>query len=166
MKKHILGIALFVSILGISGIAYSVFIRDETIICEFPVNPLRYADPGIRTNQPLIKQVVLDLKTKQINWEFSENKLKSSIALHFYTVDSNGSKYLKTEYVRTSGDLTSSSLWLNGLKSYENLYVIADDYTNTHRSMNVIPSFDMSKATPILLYSGKQGLLKEKHSRK
>jgi hypothetical protein len=162
MKKHIFGIALFVTIVGISGIAYSVFIRDETIICSFPVNPLKYRDTTIQTNQPLVKQVVLDLKTKQINLEFSENNLKTSIALHFYTVDSNGSKYLKTQYAQTTSDFTSSYLWLNNLKSYQNLYVIADEDPNTHRGMSSIPAFDMSKATPVLLYSGKQGFLKEK----
>jgi hypothetical protein len=102
------------------------------------------------------------LKTKQINWEFDQNKLKTNIALHFYAVDSNGSRYLKTEYARTTIDFKTSYLWLNSLKSYENLYVIADDFPNTHRSMSSIPAFDMSKATPVLLYSGKQGFLKEK----
>jgi hypothetical protein len=162
MKKHILGIALFVSIAGIIGIAFSVFIPDETIICEFPVNPAKYRDQATRTNFPLVKQVVLDLKTKQIAWEFTDNELKTSISLHFYTVDSKGSRYLKTEYARTTSDLTNSYSWLNGLKSYENLYVIADDYPDTHRSMSSIPAFEMSIATPVLLSSGKQAFPKEK----
>jgi hypothetical protein len=153
MKKHVFGIAIFVTIIGISGIAYSVFVRDTPIICSFPVNPENYVDDEIQPSQHLIKQAVLDLKTKQINWEFDQNKLKANIALHFYAVDSNGSKYLKTEYVRTTRDFKTSYLWLNSLKSYENLYVIADEYPNTHRGMSSIPAFDMSKATPILLYS-------------
>jgi hypothetical protein len=162
MKKHIFGIALFVTIVGISGIAYSVFIQEKTIICLFPVNPVKHEDHEIRSGQPLVKQVVLDLKTKQINLEFSDNKLKTRIALHFYTVDSNGSRYLNTEYARTSSDTTSSYFWLNGLKSYENLYVIADEYPNTHRGTSSVPGFDMSKATPVLLDSGKKEIQKEK----
>jgi hypothetical protein len=171
MKKHILGILLFSLIVGSAGFIYGYFgliyksvIKSEN--CRFRINESDTGGSGSSGYRPILRQVVLDLKTKQINWEFSDKNLKTSIALHFYTVDSNGSKYLKTEYVRSTNDFTSSYLWLDNLKSYENLYVIAVEYPNTHRSMASIPAFDLRKATSVLLYSGKQDYLGEKYLKK
>jgi hypothetical protein len=171
MKKHILGILLFSLIVGSAGIIYGYFNLIKVSVqksdtCRFRTNDSDSGGAGSGGYRPILRQAVLDLKTKQINWEFSDKNLKTSIALHFYTVDAYGSKHLKTEYVRTTSDFASSYLWLDNLKSYENLYVIADEYPNTHRSVASIPAFEMREATSVLLYSGKQDYSAEKYLKK
>jgi hypothetical protein len=166
MKKHILGIALFSLIIGSAGIFYSFFADDYDTynIVETEVYSYESFDGGFVESQPIIRQAVLDLKTKQINWEFSNRNNKADIALYFYIVDSHGVRYLNSEHTRTTNDFVSSYIWLDNLKSYENLYVIAVDM-NTHRAQSAIPRFEINKATSVLLYSGKQGYLAEKYNK-
>ena len=171
MKKHIIGFTLFSIIVGTAAFIYAMFnvVNVEEVFA--PAYTPTYQTKSCwkmkrdskETNvgSPVVRQAVLDLKTKQLNWEVAAPETKSKIALHFFIKDENGTRYInsalapETSFENGVIKATSSYLWLDNLASYENLYVIAEftsrsDYKNKYAQ----PKFDSSNATSVLLYSG------------
>jgi hypothetical protein len=174
MKKHILGIAVFSLIVGVSVFVYCVFAFENVKTDCFPqlqnkiVESVVYNEVGgggSGGERKIIKQAVLDLKTKQMNWELYEDRNKQKpVLIHFFSADKNGERFIKTVYAPTADEFVSSYDWLDRLGKYENLYVIAEyenvDPNRYSKSSQVkpmpleMPAFEINKAVPILIYSG------------
>jgi hypothetical protein len=148
MKKHILGVSLFVSIVGISGLVYCILTQDNSIEKTFAISTNQ-------ADQILVKQAVLNLKTKKITWEMAKSDLNTPIVLHFFVVDENGAEYLASKNAPSGDEITTSYRWLNNLKSYDNLYVMADIIDSKSAILSSTELFDPAKATAVLLNSGK-----------
>ncbi len=88
MKKHIFGLAIFALIVVAAAIVYAVFNVSETIrVAEvIPVSAVQQNDlmskptscwnmkpKSVKSNvdEPTIKQVVYDVKTKKFSWKLS-----------------------------------------------------------------------------------------------
>ncbi len=182
MKKHIIGFTLFSIIVGTAAFVYAMFnvVNVEEVFapaytptyqgksCWKMKRDLKESNVG----SPVIRQAVLDLRTKQLNWELTAPQTNSKIALHFFVKDEDGTRYINSVIAPESGfengviKATSSYLWLDNLDSYENLYVIAEFTSwSNYKNKNNQPKFDPAKATSVLLYSGEQGYLTEKFFR-
>jgi len=172
MKKHIIGFTLFSIIVGTAAFIYAMFnvVNVEEVFapaytptyqrnsCWKMKRDFKESNVG----SPVIRQAVLDLKTKQLNWELATPQPNSKIALHFFIKDESGTRYINSALAPESGfengvvKATSSYLWLDNLDSYENLYVIAEITSRSdYKNKNNQPKFDQAKATSVLLYSGK-----------
>lgn len=180
MTKHIIGLALFSFIVGVSAIVYALFNVPEIVPVYEVINisAPQYAPvkrTGCKMNRASkinaieIKQAVLDLQTKQFSWELATPDIDEQIALHFFSKDSSGTRYITTEYINNTfsynGILrySSSYNWLNKRKSHENLYVTAQfeseltNYNEPHQyHINTSqPKFDARKATAVTIDYGK-----------
>lgn len=194
MKKHIIGLTLFSVIVSAAAIVYAVFNVPKIvsiapmhyIVAERTHCKMKRAANRSAVDSPAVTQAVFNLKTKQLNWEFTapssdaDSKISidfsdasSKIALHFFVKNKNGTRYLNSvltpglaasenDVIKASG----SYEWLDNLDSYENLYVTAE-YTTWEKFQDkaVQPKFDSEKATSVLLYSGEQGYSTEKYFR-
>ena len=141
MKKHIIGLALFSFIDSAAAVIYALFPVpeiapvSEVITVSVPqYNVKRSCRMKLKMNKiPSIevRQAVLDLQTRQFNWELATPDIDEPIALHFFSNDDKGTRYITTEQINNkfshNGILKFSNSygWLNKRKSYENLYVIA-----------------------------------------
>jgi hypothetical protein len=115
-----------------------------------------------------VKQAVFDLQTKQFSWELATPEIDEPIALHFFSNDEKGARYITTEQINNkfshNGFLKFSDSygWLNKRKSYENLYVIAQfdsEMKNYSENYQVYgnkfqPKFDPAKATAVTVDYG------------
>ncbi len=176
MKKHIIGLALFSFIVSVAAIVYAFFNVPEivpvaeviTVSAQQSV-PVRYSCKMKRSNRSVeIRQAVLDLQTKQFNWELATPEIDEPIALHFFSNDDKGTRYITSEQINNkfshNGVLrfSNSYSWLNKRKSYENLYVIAQfdsEATNYSENYQVYgnkfqPKFDAAKATAVTIDYG------------
>ncbi len=186
MKKHIIGFAIFSLIVGTTAFIYAMFnvVRVEEVpaptyyqtysptkSCWKMKRELRES----KLDSPKISQAVFNLKTKQLDWKLDTPEIAAPIRLHFFVKDENGTRYIASEQILSSGlrsgqvgmdkraidmegregevKFTSSYLSLDNLDSYENLYVIAERVPQTR--VNYQPKFDAVKATAVLVDSGK-----------
>ena len=182
MKKHIIGFTIFSIIVGTAAFIYAMFniVNVEEVFT--PAYTPAYQGKSCwkmkqdlkesNVDSPVVRQAVLDLKTKQLNWELAAPQTKSKIALHFFIKDENGTRYINSALAPESGfengviKATSSYLWLDNLDSYKNLYVVAEFTSwSNYQNKNNPPKFDSGRATSVLLYSGEQGYLTEKFFR-
>jgi hypothetical protein len=176
MKKHIIGLALFSFIVSAAAIVYALFNVpeivpvSEVLTVSVPRSvPARYSCKMKRNNNSVkIRQAVLDLQTKQFNWELATPEIDEPIALHFFSNDDKGARYITSERINNkfshNGILKFSNSygWLNKRKSYENLYVIAQfdsEATNYSENYQVYgnkfqPKFDAAKATAVTIDYG------------
>ena len=181
MKKHIIGLTLFSVIVSAAAVVFAVFNVPEIVSVSVPQYVLaerthckmRQSANRSKIDSLMVTQAVLDLKTKQINWELSTSSANPGIALHFFVKNRNGTRYVNSELlpvIYRNEDVpmngTSSYEWLDNLGSYENLYVAAEYTTwKKFQDKTVQPKFDAEKATSVLLYSGEQGYVTEKYFR-
>lgn len=178
MKKHILGLALFSFIVSAAAIVYGFFNVPkivpvaEVITVSVPQYEVKRSCRGkLKLNKTAsieIRQAVLDLETKQFNWELATPEIDQPIALHFFSNDDKGALYITSEQINNkfshNGILkfSNSYSWLNKRKSHENLYVIAQfdsDATNYSENYQVYgnkfqPKFDAAKATAVTVDYG------------
>jgi hypothetical protein len=124
---------------------------------------MKQASKGTSVSKLAVKQAVFDLQTKQFNWELTVPDIDEPVALHFFSNDEKGARYITSERIHSkfshNGFLkfSNSYVWLNKRKSFENLYVIAQfDSEMKNRSENYQinsnefqPKFDAAKATPV-----------------
>ena len=182
MKKHVIGFTLFSIIVGTAAFIYAMFniVNVEEVFAP-AYTPTYQTKSCWKTKRdfkessvgaPVVRQAVLDLRTKQLNWELAAPQTNSIIALHFFVKDKSGARYINSALAPESGfengviKATSSYRWLDNLDSYENLYVIAEFTSRSnYQNKNNPPKFDSAKATSVLLYSGEQGYLTEKFFR-
>ncbi|MGI8788016.1 MAG: hypothetical protein ACR2HG_09680 [Pyrinomonadaceae bacterium] len=170
MRKHFIGLGLFSFIVVSAAVIYAVFSVPEinsVIVSRYettsmPTSCWRMKRESSETKvRPLmVKQAVLDLKTKQLNWELTVPSPTSQITLHFFVKDKNKTRYINSISVPAGFEngivnAASSYKWLDNLASYENLYVMPE-YTSQDKlkNENAPPKFDADKATSVLLYSG------------
>ena len=178
MKKHVLGLALFSFIVSASAIVYALFSVPETApvsevitvsVPRYSVNrSCRMKSKSDNAASIGIRQAVLNLQTKQFNWELATPEIDEPIALHFFSNDDKGARYITTEQINNkfshNGILKFSDSygWLNKRKSYENLYVIAQfdsEAVNYSENYQVYgnkfqPKFDAAKATAVTVNYG------------
>lgn len=182
MKKHIIGLALFSFIVITAGFVYSMFsvarveevfvvTNSETYSPTKSCWKMKRDSKQSSVGDIKVKQAVFDLKTKQLNWELAAPLREgSSIALHFFVKNADGTRYLNSALAPQTGfengviKATSSYEWLDRLESYENLYVVPE-LTTWSEFQKRQPKFNAEKATSVLLYSGEQGYLTEKYFR-
>jgi hypothetical protein len=180
MKKHIIGLTLFSIIVGTAIFIYGMFnvvnVEEEVFVITntqtYPTTKscrkFKEELKDSNLNKLMVKQAVLNLQTKQFNWELATPDIDEPIALHFFSKDGNGTRYITSEQINNkfshNGILrySSSYNWLNKRKSYENLYVIAQfksDAVNYSENYQVYgnkfqPKFDASKATAVTVDYG------------
>ncbi len=178
MKKHIIGLALFSFIVSTAAVVYALFPVpeiapvSEVITVSVPqYNAKRSCRMRLRSDNSAsieVRQAVLDLQTKQFNWELATPDIDEPIALHFFSNDDKGTRYITSEQINNkfshNGILKFSTSygWLNKRKSYENLYVIAQfdsEATNYSENYQVYgnkfqPKFDAAKATAVTIDYG------------
>ena len=176
MKKHILGFAIFSFIIASAVFLKFVFYVPESFDVPSPTvnrSCWKMNREFAKISVPMVRQAVLDLNTKQMNWELKMPDSRGSVALHFFVKNSQGARYLATEFVPYNSsengifEFTSSYLWLDKLGAYENLYVVPEQISRSEfRARNFEPDFNENAATSVLLYSGKAGYLTESYFRK
>jgi hypothetical protein len=177
MKKHVLGLGLFSFIVITAVFVYSIFnvTHVEEVFVIKNIEPyesypmpnscwkMKQASKGTSVSKLAVKQAVFDLQTKQFNWELTVPDIDEPVALHFFSNDEKGARYITSERIHSkfshNGFLkfSNSYVWLNKRKSFENLYVIAQfDSEMKNRSENYQinsnefqPKFDAAKATPV-----------------
>ncbi len=178
MKKHILGLGLFSFIVSIAAVVYALFPVPEIIpvsevitVSAPQYNAKRSCRMKVKENKVSlieVRQAVLDLQTKQFNWELATPDIDEPIALHFFSNDDKGTRYIASEQINNkfshNGILkfSNSYSWLNKRKSYENLYVIAQfdsEAVNYSKNYQVYgnkfqPKFDAAKATAVTVNYG------------
>jgi hypothetical protein len=174
MKKHIFGLAIFSFIVGSAAIVYSFFNVPEIVpvpavitVSESQPVLMRKTSCKARvikkTGGVEIKQAVFNLHTGQFSWELATPDVDAQVALHFYSKDENGTRYIMTERVNNkfshNGILRYSSSygWLIKRKSHENLYVIAEfePESENYNFSTSQPKFDALKATAVTIDYGK-----------
>lgn len=178
MKKHIFGLALFSFIVSATVVVYAIFNVPEIVRVYEVVSIPQYVETErtycnkrekVKINSIEIKQAVLGLQTKQFNWELATPDGNKLIALHFFSKDASGTRYITSEQINNkfshNGVLkfSDSYSWLNKRNSYKNLYVIAQldsegvyHYENYQAYGNGFqPKFDAAKATAVTLDYGK-----------
>ena len=182
MKKHVLGLGLFSFIVITAGFIYSMFsvAKVEEIIVIKNIEPresypmpnscwkMKQVSKGTNIGKLTVKQAIFDLQTKQFNWELATPDIDEPIALHFFSNDDKGARYITSEQINNkfshNGILKFSSSygWLNKRKSHENLYVIAQfdsEAVNYSENYQVYgnkfqPRFDAAKATAVTVNYG------------
>ena len=175
--KHIIGLSLFSFIVSATAIVYALFnVPEITPVYELVSTPQYVPAERIHCKMKKnstaasveIKQAVLNLQTKQFNWEFLTPDTDGAIALYFFSKDSNGTRYITSEQVNNkfsyNGALRYSSSydWLNKRKSYDNLYVMvqfeseAENHSDDSRIYieKVRPYFDPAKAIAVTIDYG------------
>ena len=182
MKKNIIGLAVFSLIVGIAVIIESAFfVPEQSDYLAVAVNKeylpaketscrrirRRISETSEMQNRQSeklsIKQAVLNLHTKQIDWEMTVPHNNPLFVLHFFVKDDQGTRYIASEVgpgmfgndADTSKmEFTSSYLWLDTLGAYQNLYVVPEQLSfSEYRSSDFSPEFDKNTAVPILLYA-------------
>jgi hypothetical protein len=174
MNKHIAGFILFSFIIGMTAFIYAMFNIVRLVEVPAPTYSQTYSSKTscwkmkrqLRESNfgsPVIEQAVFNLKTKRFSWKLAAPETDLPIALHFFVKDKNGIRYISTEQDINSVrykelNFSSSFIWIDNLDSYANLYVMAELVPTSRRyNKNFQPEFDVSRAAPVLLYSGDQG---------
>lgn len=179
MKKHIVGLALFGFIVTSVAVIYGFLSFPKITPVPAPqYNPtssptscwkMKRERKEPKANSIEVRQAVLDMPTKQFNWELALPESNESIELHFFVKNDKETRYLTTEQVKNklsnNGVLKFSNSydWLNKRKSFDNLYVIAQfesEATNYSENFQVYgnkfqPKFDAMKATAVTVDYGK-----------
>ena len=166
MKKHILGLMLFSFIVGATAFVYAVFfgvVRVVPVAGDEEVS----AYPAVKTSCWMrkkeskadflkVNQAVYNLQSKEFSWEIATPRKNELIALHFFSKDGSGMRYIETETVNAqmaqNGLLrfNNNYQWMNKLKSLDNLYVVAEPYADIARH----PHFDAANATAVTFDHG------------
>lgn len=170
MNRNLWGFALFTLIFGTTVLVFNSFKVVDTDAVSAPVDYTNYArktscwrmkrqsverDFG----NPLIKQAMFNLDSKQLKWELDTARTETPIALNFFIGDENGIRYLNSSLVPTSAfgngliEARSSFGWLNKIKYDDNLYVVAQPLTvEDLKTKNYSTNFEPEKATSVLIY--------------
>lgn len=182
MKRHILGLALFSSIVAsaifVSWLFYNAPApavapvgQEEVVFSKSKTNCWKDAPKANAGGVSRVKvvQAVFNQRTNQLETELQvDGKIPAGawvgVNLHFFEKEAGGTRYLTSESlsVLTESDsektaahsVISSFEWLDRLDSRENLYVVAERVGGFGRKVE--PSgFDAANARPVLLINGK-----------
>lgn len=173
MTKHIVGLILFTFIVGTTAIISGVFgstqlPKKRTLINQkdnFKVYKKKKRKRRCRRKRPkprlekieaTVSQALFDKNTNQFitNIKFKNRSYaERDVDLHFFVKDKHGERYIKTETIPVSTSkqqYINKFKWLRSFGSSENLYVIPTVKT-LNDGWTIPPSFNVAKATPVLL---------------
>lgn len=178
MQRHILGIALFSSIVASAiFISWLFYIPAPPAVVPLPTEEIVFikSKTSCWKDAPRVKismassvkvgQAVFNVQTKQIESVLIfENEAPAgewtSVNLHFFKKGADGTRYLAGENLSVVSDLKtdgeaahsviSSFVWLDSLAAYDNLYVIAERGRGFGGNVEPI-AFDEKTARPVLL---------------
>lgn len=179
MKKHFIGFALFSFIVAAAvclSIIFSISERADYVSKTVPAVKLAPAVKEtaarfgkIDDDSPVVRQAVLNLKTKQINVELlfdRDNRPPGSLPLilKFFRKDGKGTRFIHSVEVTLMPDsfyyrsvetetaqIVGSYDWLDNLARYDNIYVIAENDSRFRRQTATAPVFDNSFARAVTL---------------
>jgi hypothetical protein len=194
MKKHVFGFALFSFIVAVAVVignlpAFEPANVHLTDSYEEP-QPRHFCSKkkprSYDFSYAKIEQIVFDVKTKQMKIAFSPQMRSDDAAddksytlrLHYFVKNGSETSFLKTQdiYVKSALDaenewILTSSLWLDNLESYDNLYIVPEikenvsvnsfsvkhdgDESSRKNYESKKPRFDYATAVPVLLSRGK-----------
>ena len=166
MRKHVLGLAVFSFIVGATAFVYAMFFGVMPITPVIETEDVS-ASPAVKTScwkmkreseidSLKINQAVYNLQSKEFSWDIATPRSDQMLALHFFSKDERGTRYIKTETINARmaqrGVLRFNNTyqWMNKLKSLDNLYVVAEFYSDTARH----PQFDAAHATAVTFNHG------------
>lgn len=175
MKKHIIGFAIFSIIVGSAVFVKAIFNISRDIIVPAADN---YSYTTIKKTScwkmrqeleersaPVVKQAVLDLNNKRIDWAIYIPQMDSSrLALHFFVKDARSTRYITTELAPSMASspnnkwitYTSSYISFNNFSPYENLYVVPEMISQEDARMKFFnPEFNEDIAVPVTVYGAK-----------
>lgn len=155
MKKHILGIAIFSLIIGVSVFVYGFFVYNTKM--KSKVSAISEYKENV-SEQPTISQASLNFKLKKLDIKFEHENFDKPIRLHIYKNDAKNISYLNTFYIRNSSDLYNLTKltdyyygWLFNESENNNYYVIAEYESNSTFFENKPPMFREHKAHSVLV---------------
>lgn len=132
MKKHVLGIVFFVSIVGLSAVVYSLVslysipsIEDPNApILEYPKN----CYPDHVGKKIKIVQAIATPSERSLVLDFARDKIKPSgrATLVFHAVSEQGARFIRSELVditRNAGLAKYTFEWLKDVRDGDNLYI-------------------------------------------
>lgn len=174
MKKHILGLAIFSFIVGTAALVYGLFAALLPTPRVAPVEtPSVTTYPSTKScwkmkqeskiDSVQVYQAVFNLQSKEFSWELTTTKSNAPIALHFFSKDGAGTRYITTETV--NGSLAHNGFlkfntnypWMGKDNSFENLYVVPEFVPSGANYSNAVqPRFDAANATAVTLDYGKK----------
>lgn len=156
MKKHLFGLVVFSFIVGAAIVYRSVFVAAPHLkqnLAQTVTDNLNWKV----SDKLYVKRADYDVKEDLLRWELSAPKVDSPVVLHFFIKDENGTRHIasgqgvNTCLIEAKLEFTTYFSGLDNLKSYENLYVIAEFGTKAKvYKEGYKPIFDSDKATPIL----------------
>jgi hypothetical protein len=172
MKKHIIGFAIFSIIVGSAVFVKAIFNISREIIVPTADN---YSYTTVKKTScwkmrqeleerstPVVKQVVLDLNNKRIDWAIFVPQKGYRVALHFYAKSPKSNRYISTELApgvaHSPTWVTYSSTYISFLNfsPYENLYVVPEMITPSDAENKFFnPEFNENTAVPVTVYGGK-----------
>ena len=179
MFKHLVGFVIFSFIVGLSWFASGFFYEmpnaDSVYVYEPSVKVYEKRNCNLRKYKASesadieLKQAVFNIKTKRLDTSFEIKSIYAdskyvNLKLHFFAKDADGARYLATEDIMVSPETdnsgvtkwneSSSSLWLDNLNDYDNLYVIPDadeGYVYSESNNKIVPLFEEGKAFPVII---------------
>lgn len=162
MKKHILGLAIFSLIIGVSVFFYGLF-KMQLTTCRFKsVDYREIEETGINNNPNIIKQAVFNQNKNTFYFDLGKLDSDAGIVFHFYAKNNNNVRYLKgivTQYKpqieiinKQKGmiDLENPNNPLINVSANENLYVIPVLIYDGSTTLNNVPKFDHNSAVAVL----------------
>ena len=168
MKKHIFGLLIFGFIVSAAAIVYTIFnvsdVEEAFVITNNENYPevkscwrMNKEPKDSNTSSIKVNQAVLNLATKEFTWELSTPEISAPVALHFFSKDDKGTRYLTTETVFNN---SSRKVRLENLgairrikgKPVINLYVIAEsNLLSKVDGKDYQPKFDATQATAVVI---------------
>ena len=164
MKKHIIGLALFSLITGVSAFIFVAFSSFDISKVFAPKTKNQtteqVADKGIES--PIVTQAVFDVKTGNLIWEINPSKINDFPVLNIYIKDERGIRLLDSIHTLnyfTKGQVPKFSkqyFEMNKLFPKANLYLIPDTTLYSDKDENQLHTrFDIDKAIPVTIDYGK-----------
>jgi hypothetical protein len=158
MKKHILGVLIFVVIASATMFIFSLYKLTETNnLAEISVSDSYFPENSVLS--PKIRQAIISPQNGMLSLEINYSEQNEKIRLRFYEKSSEGTNLIATENINLSnvakkrGNITlyKSFDWIRDINLGKNIYVIADE----DQSIEYSTSFDESKAVPVLTGSAR-----------
>jgi hypothetical protein len=161
MKKHILGIAIFGLIVGVSIFVFGLS-KFETKSCKMKrVRHKEIKEVVFNNDANIIKQAVFNKNENTFNFKLGELDSDTGIIFHFYAKSNNDVRYLQGIVVQYKPEIEIKNRMkgitrINGddsllnFSANENLYVIPELIYDGSNTSNNIPKFDPNSAVAVL----------------
>lgn len=164
MKKHIIGFAMFSFIVASAVFVKYYFYTPESF--DVPAPAVKSSCWKMKrefkaSEAPIVRQALLNLNTKQMNWEVYVPETETRLALHFFIKDGGDTRFLGTEIAPMVTSkwnkvikYNSAYIWFYNLNSDDTVYIVPEMLTDFEdNNKNFDPIFDESRATPVTVYT-------------